>query len=71
MHVYVAKRVFLFIPTMFLVTLLVFLIMRIIPGDPAILILAGIEGGGEFTEEDLAAVRHEIGTGQAHSCPVW
>lgn len=62
MHVYVAKRVFLFIPTMFLVTLLVFLVMRIIPGDPAILILAGIEGGGEFTEEDLAAVRHEIGT---------
>ena len=62
MHIYVAKRVFLFVPTMFLVTLLVFLVMRIIPGDPAILILAGIEGGGEFTEEDLAAVRHEIGT---------
>lgn len=62
MHVYVAKRVLLFIPTMFLVTVLVFLIMRIIPGDPAILILAGIEGGGEFTEEDLAAVRSEMGT---------
>ncbi len=62
MHVYIAKRALLFIPTMFLVTVLVFLIMRIIPGDPAILILAGIEGGGEFTEEDLAAVRHEMGT---------
>ncbi|MCE2463104.1 MAG: ABC transporter permease, partial [Dehalococcoidia bacterium] len=61
MHVYVAKRVFLFIPTMFLVTVLVFLIMRIIPGDPAILIVAGIEGGGEFSEVDLAAVREGLG----------
>ena len=62
MHIYVAKRAFLFVPTLLLVTLLVFLVMRIIPGDPAILILAGIEGGGEFTDEDLAVVRHEIGT---------
>ncbi len=62
MHVYVAKRAFLFVPTLLLVTLLVFLVMRIIPGDPAILILAGIEGGGEFTDEDLAVVRQEIGT---------
>ena len=62
MHIYIAKRVLLFIPTMFLVTVLVFLVMRIIPGDPALIILAGAEGGGEFTADDLKTVRREMGT---------
>ena len=61
MRQYTAKRVGLFLPTVLLVTILVFVLMRIIPGDPALAILED-EGGGSFTQEDLARLRHEIGT---------
>jgi len=45
-----------------LLTLLVFLLMRVIPGDPALLILAGTSGEGSFTKADLANLRRELGT---------
>ncbi len=47
-----------------LVTLLAFTLMRVIPGDPALMILAGTTGDGSFTPEDLANLRHELGTDQ-------
>jgi peptide/nickel transport system permease protein len=59
---YVAKRLLLFIPTIILVTLIVFVIMRLIPGDPALLILSGDSGEGQFTMEELDSLRHELGT---------
>ena len=62
MHIYLAKRVLLFVPTLILVTLMVFSLMRLIPGDPAYLLLAGSDGEGQFTEEQLQALRHELGT---------
>ena len=65
MHQYIARRVVLFVPTMLLVSILVFVFMRILPGDPALLILAGPGGQGGFTEEQLAKVRHELGTDRA------
>ena len=58
---YTVKRISLFIPTVLLMTILVFVIMRIIPGDPAISILEG-DGGGSYTIEDLERVRAELGT---------
>ena len=58
---YTAKRISLFIPTVLLMTILVFVVMRIIPGDPAISILEG-DGGGSYTIEDLERVRAELGT---------
>ncbi len=61
MQQYTIKRVGLFVPTVLLVTVLVFVLMRWIPGDPALAILED-EGGGSFTQEDLARLRHEIGT---------
>ena len=61
MRQYTIKRVGLFIPTVLLVTILVFALMRIIPGDPALAILED-EGGGSYTQEDLARLRAEIGT---------
>ena len=61
MRQYTIKRVGLFIPTVLLVTILVFVLMRIIPGDPALAILED-EGGGSYTQEDLARLRAEIGT---------
>ena len=61
MRQYTAKRIGLFIPTVLLVTVIVFVVMRWIPGDPALAILED-EGGGSYTQEDLARMRHEIGT---------
>ena len=45
MQQYILKRALLFIPTIILVTILVFALMRMIPGDPAFLILAGAGKG--------------------------
>jgi peptide/nickel transport system permease protein len=36
--------------------------MRIVPGDPALLILAGTEGEGEYTEQQLHDLRVSLGT---------
>lgn len=58
---YFIQRLILFIPTLILVSFLVFAIMRFLPGDPAIAILSG-GGQGSYTAEDLAAVRKKLGT---------
>ena len=66
MTAYVTRRLLLFIPTLILVSFLAFGIMRILPGDPAIAMLGGVEGGeGSFTQEDLDALRREMGTDRA------
>ena len=59
---YIVHRILLYVPILFLVTVLVFLLMRVIPGDPAMLILAGASGEGSFKKEDLANLRRELGT---------
>ena len=62
MREYVIKRLALFIPTIMLVTIMVFFIMRILPGDPALLILLGEEGEGSYTQEELDNLRADLGT---------
>ena len=62
MQAYIAKRVLLFVPTILLVTILVFVIMRIVPGDPALSLLAEGEGSDSVTEEALANLRAKLGT---------
>jgi len=59
---YLAQRILLYIPMIILVTILAFLLMRVIPGDPALMILAGVTGEGSFTQEDLTNLRRELGT---------
>lgn len=61
---YIAQRILLYIPMLVLVTILAFVLMRVIPGDPALMILAGVTGDGSFTPEELAALRRELGTDQ-------
>ena len=61
MQRYIARRIALFIPTLLLITVLVFFFLRILPGDPALLLLAGDLGGGTFTQEELDNLRHEMG----------
>ena len=62
MQGYIIRRLLLFIPTMLVVTLVVFLFMRIIPGDPALLILTGHTGEGSYTQQDLDNLRAKLGT---------
>ena len=62
MRTYVIQRCLLFIPTLIIVTVLVFGILRIIPGDPALLILGGEEGDDDFTQQQLADLRAKLGT---------
>ncbi len=59
---YIAQRIFFYIPMILLVTILAFVLMRVIPGDPALMILAGLTGDGSFTQEELANLRQELGT---------
>ena len=62
MQTYIAKRFLLFIPTVILLTALVFVVMRLVPGDPALNILVGPQGEYEYTQEDLRRLRAELGT---------
>ena len=62
MRAYIAKRILLFVPTVILVTMLLFVLMRLIPGDPALLVLIGDTGEGRYTQEQLDELRAELGT---------
>lgn len=61
MRQYAARRLFLFIPTLLLTTIIVFALFFLVPGDAALFILTGEDGSGAVTEEDLVKVRHELG----------
>jgi peptide/nickel transport system permease protein len=56
MQEYILRRLLLMIPTVLGVTLLVFLMMRFIPGDPVSLLL-----GDYYTAEAAAAIRQQYG----------
>jgi len=64
MRTYILKRILLMVPTLLGVALIVFLIMRVIPGDVALLILGGDDGGGQIDAKQLAAVRQQLGLDQ-------
>ena len=57
MRQYVIRRLLLFIPTLFLVSVLIFLLIRVVPGDAALAML----GEGDFTDEDLERARSYLG----------
>jgi len=56
---YIAQRTFSLIPVLIGVTLLIFLVMQLAPGDPAQIML-----GPKATETSLAQLRHELGLDQ-------
>jgi peptide/nickel transport system permease protein len=62
MLAYIVKRVLLMIPTLFGAAILVFLLMRAIPGDVCMLRMA--TGGGNIDPSVLKLCRAEIGTDQ-------
>ena len=61
MKEYIARRFVLFIPTLLLTTLIVFVLFFLVPGDTALFILTGEEGAGAVTEADIAKLRSELG----------
>ena len=62
MQVYIRRRLILAIPTLLGVTLLIFYVMRILPGDPLELVF-GAEGDiiKVLTEQELAAAKASLG----------
>lgn len=58
--VYVAQRLVQLVPVLFLVSIIVFSTMHVLPGDPAELMLAGAEGGA-ISAERMAELRTSMG----------
>src|SRR5438093_9651588 len=56
MRVYVLRRLLGIVPTVLMITFVVFVMMRSIPGDPVVALL-----GDAYTEEDAVKVRTEYG----------
>ena len=61
MRQYALRRIGLFITTLILTTLIVFVLFFLVPGDAALVILTGEEGAGAVTQEDIDRMRHELG----------
>lgn len=60
MWAYIIRRLMLAIPTLFGVTVLVFIVMRIAPGDVAVMMMGG-ESGLVGRPEELEKLRHSLG----------
>ena len=60
MYRYVLRRLLYAIPTLLGITMLIFLVLRILPGDP-LSILYGEGGVGSLSNADLATIRHQFG----------
>ncbi|HET9855698.1 MAG TPA: ABC transporter permease [Methylomirabilota bacterium] len=64
MRTYLTKRLLLMIPTLLGVAAVVFVIMRVIPGDVTLLILGG-DQTGRIDPKQVAAMRQELGLDQS------
>ena len=58
---YIFRRLLLAVPTFIGAVTLVFLVMRVLPGDAASVILAGQETAIEASDEQLVALREQLG----------
>ena len=61
MHTYILRRLVLAVPTVFGVTVLIFVAMRLLPGDPLELIYGENTGIYVLSEEELNAARKSLG----------
>ncbi|MFQ5860362.1 MAG: ABC transporter permease [Dehalococcoidia bacterium] len=61
MREYILRRLVLFIPTAFGVSVLIFLMLRVIPGDYAATLVLGGRTGGVFDRGKIEEVRHKLG----------
>jgi peptide/nickel transport system permease protein len=63
MRTYIFHRILLMIPTLLGAVTLIFLIMRLLPGDVALYIL-GSDEAGAMNQEALQRIRRELGLDQ-------
>lgn len=61
MYKYAANRILLAVPTLIGITILIFLAMRVLPGDPLAMIAVEGQGTQRLSEEELAKARHDLG----------
>ncbi len=61
MQTYLLRRALASVPTLFGVTVLIFIAMRVIPGDPIALITGESGMNYALTAEEITAVRHSLG----------
>ena len=61
MRTYLLKRLLLFIPTAFGVSIVIFVMLHTIPGDYATALFVGGEGTSIVTQEDIENVRKQLG----------
>ncbi|MDQ3695510.1 MAG: ABC transporter permease [Chloroflexota bacterium] len=66
MRVYILRRLLLAIPTLFGVTVLIFLAMRVIPGDPLAMMEASEGATIVLSEAELATARASLGLDQPY-----
>ena len=60
MSKYILRRIIFTIPTLFGITVLIFGVMRLLPGDP-LAVMFGIEEIHRFTDEERARLLHGLG----------
>ena len=60
MHKYILRRLLYAVPTIFGVSVIIFVVMRILPGDPLVAIF-GMEGFTKLTAADRARLMAELG----------
>ncbi|WP_170334453.1 ABC transporter permease [Ruegeria arenilitoris] len=63
---YILKRLLLMIPTFFLVMVIIFLLVRLLPGDPAIAM-----AGDRASDADIAAIRERLGLTEPMLVQFW
>lgn len=66
---YVLKRIIIALALVYVVTTIIFLVIHIIPGDPAMLLLSG--GGVDPAPEVVAAMRRQLGLDQPILTQYW
>jgi ABC-type dipeptide/oligopeptide/nickel transport system permease component len=67
---YIAGRIVQLLPVLVLISIIVFAIMHLLPGDPALLMLAGAEGGA-IGPERLAELREQMGLNEPLLTQYW
>lgn len=60
MTAYIIRRMLQALLVLTLVTIIVFLLMRLLPGDPVLMVLTR-EDAAQATPEEIAAIKHEFG----------
>ncbi|MEZ4729360.1 MAG: hypothetical protein R3E79_19695 [Caldilineaceae bacterium] len=61
---YILNRLLIAVPTIIGITILIFLAMRVLPGDPLAIIMSESTGNYVLNEEELAALRASLGLDQ-------